>query len=240
MNLGDTIYRLRTEKNMSQGDLADALGVSRQSVSKWENGNATPDLDKLVKLAKLFGVTLDELVGSQEAPTDACSASVASAKPNIIYIEKSVLPAISRHHIIGAVLILCSLIYGLILSNDGYHLVLILLLASPVALCGVLFLVTHTPLLFSGWVLVAAGWCHFLIIFHRWENHPFLILLGVAAVIVMILLTVRAHLSRRIHIPLWLWMAGGILLAALFLLLCMNCIPSVGVSEVEHSAVPVG
>lgn len=68
MNLGETIYRLRTEKNMSQGDLADALGVSRQSVSKWENGNATPDLDKLVRMAKLFGVTLDSLVDEQ-APT---------------------------------------------------------------------------------------------------------------------------------------------------------------------------
>ena len=66
MNLGETIYRLRTEKNMSQGDLADALGVSRQSVSKWENGNAIPDLEKLVKMSKLFGVTLDALVGESE------------------------------------------------------------------------------------------------------------------------------------------------------------------------------
>lgn len=38
MDLGGTIYRLRTERNLSQGDLAEALGVSRQSVSKWETG----------------------------------------------------------------------------------------------------------------------------------------------------------------------------------------------------------
>ena len=38
MNLGETIYRLRTERNMSQGDLAEALEVSRQSISKWETG----------------------------------------------------------------------------------------------------------------------------------------------------------------------------------------------------------
>ena len=38
MDLSGTIYRLRTEQNMSQGDLAEALGVSRQSVSKWETG----------------------------------------------------------------------------------------------------------------------------------------------------------------------------------------------------------
>ena len=63
MRLAQTIYQLRIQKGMSQGDLAEALEVSRQSVSKWENGGATPDLDKLVKLSALFGVTLDELTG---------------------------------------------------------------------------------------------------------------------------------------------------------------------------------
>lgn len=62
MELGENIYRLRTEQRMSQGDLAEALDVSRQSVSKWETGSAVPELDKLVKMSKLFGVTLDELV----------------------------------------------------------------------------------------------------------------------------------------------------------------------------------
>lgn len=67
MSLAENIYHYRTERNMSQLDLADALEVSRQSVSKWETGAAVPELDKLVKMAKLFGVTLDELV-SGEAP----------------------------------------------------------------------------------------------------------------------------------------------------------------------------
>lgn len=63
MNLGENIYRLRTEQNLSQGDLADALDVSRQSVSKWENNSAVPELDKLIRLAQIFSVTLDELTG---------------------------------------------------------------------------------------------------------------------------------------------------------------------------------
>ena len=63
MSLGENIYRLRTKKNMSQGDLADAMEISRQSVSKWENNSATPDLEKLIKMSELFEVTLDELVG---------------------------------------------------------------------------------------------------------------------------------------------------------------------------------
>ena len=62
MNLGETIYNLRKEKKLSQGDLAEQLSVSRQSVSKWENNSAVPDLDKLVKLSTIFGVSLDELV----------------------------------------------------------------------------------------------------------------------------------------------------------------------------------
>lgn len=66
MNLGERIYTLRTERNLSQGDLADALEVSRQSISKWENNNSVPDLDKLVRLSTLFGVSLDELVKGEK------------------------------------------------------------------------------------------------------------------------------------------------------------------------------
>lgn len=56
MNLGEKIYELRMKKNLSQGDVADALDVSRQSVSKWENNSAVPDLDKIIKLAELFAL----------------------------------------------------------------------------------------------------------------------------------------------------------------------------------------
>ena len=62
MNLGETIYKLRTEKGLSQGNLADMLEVSRQSISKWENNSAVPELDKLMKLSEIFNITLDELV----------------------------------------------------------------------------------------------------------------------------------------------------------------------------------
>ena len=65
MSLGERIYRLRTEKNLSQGDLAERLEVSRQSVSKWENNNAVPDLEKIIALSEIFEVTLDELVKGQ-------------------------------------------------------------------------------------------------------------------------------------------------------------------------------
>ena len=82
MRLAQTIYTLRTQKGMSQGDLADALEVSRQSVSKWETGGATPDLDKLVKMSELFGVTLDELVTGDASFRSEKSAHISTIRRN--------------------------------------------------------------------------------------------------------------------------------------------------------------
>ena len=62
MSLSEKILKLRAARGMSQGDLAEQLGVSRQSVSKWETGQSVPDLDKIIKLADLFGVTTDYLL----------------------------------------------------------------------------------------------------------------------------------------------------------------------------------
>ena len=71
MDLGERLYQLRKARNLSQGEVADALGVSRQSVSKWETNTSVPELDKLVKLGELFGLTLDELVKGEAAPAPA-------------------------------------------------------------------------------------------------------------------------------------------------------------------------
>ena len=59
MQLNDKILLLRKKKGWSQEQLADQVGVSRQSVSKWESGNAMPDLDKIVVLSRIFNVTTD-------------------------------------------------------------------------------------------------------------------------------------------------------------------------------------
>ena len=71
MDLGERLYQLRKARNLSQGEVANTLGVSRQSVSKWENNTSVPELDKLVKLGELFGLTLDELVKGEAASAPA-------------------------------------------------------------------------------------------------------------------------------------------------------------------------
>ena len=77
MTLGENIARLRAERRLSQGDLADALGVSRQSVSKWETDASVPELDKLVRLSELFGVTLDRPVKAEETHNVSLARTVA-------------------------------------------------------------------------------------------------------------------------------------------------------------------
>lgn len=61
-NLGERLYELRTKHEMSQGDLAEKLDVSRQTISKWENNMSIPELDKIISLSNVFDVTVDYLV----------------------------------------------------------------------------------------------------------------------------------------------------------------------------------
>ena len=69
VEFSEKLMTLRRRAGLSQEQLADRLGVTRQSVSKWEGGAAMPELGKLVALADLFGVTLDDLVRDErEAP----------------------------------------------------------------------------------------------------------------------------------------------------------------------------
>lgn len=68
MTLGARLQELRLRHGMSQDALADKLGVSRQAVSKWERDEATPDLDKIIKLSELYGISLDALLKEEPQP----------------------------------------------------------------------------------------------------------------------------------------------------------------------------
>lgn len=62
MTLGEKIYRLRSKQGLSQEAFGDSLGVSRQSVSKWETDQSQPELEKIVAISNLFGVSTDYLL----------------------------------------------------------------------------------------------------------------------------------------------------------------------------------
>lgn len=64
--ISEQLRKYRTARGMTQEELAEKLFVSRQAISKWEKGEANPDLDNVVKLARIFEVSLDELVLAKE------------------------------------------------------------------------------------------------------------------------------------------------------------------------------
>ena len=63
------IKELREEFQLTQKELADKIGNVQRNVSNWENGTSEPDCETLVRLADVFGITLDELFGRNENPT---------------------------------------------------------------------------------------------------------------------------------------------------------------------------
>ncbi len=65
IKLADRLVSLRKENKLSQEALAEKLGLSRQSISKWERAEASPDTDNLIALADLYGMSLDELLGNE-------------------------------------------------------------------------------------------------------------------------------------------------------------------------------
>ena len=142
MTLGEKIYQYRTQKNLSQGDLADALNVSRQSISKWENNGAVPELDKLVKLSEIFGVTLDELVLDKKAPD-------AVEETKVVYVEKRS----GSSKTAGVVLLCFAVLVWLLVSLLG-DVLAGLVLASPFLACGLICLLAkkHTGL-WCTWVV---------------------------------------------------------------------------------------
>ena len=146
MNLGENIYRLRTGKGMSQDALANALEVSRQSVSKWENNSAVPELEKLMNMASIFGVTLDELVGQTEPLPQASPAPVPT--PEVTQTSPG-------RRTLGAILLCFGLIATLLLSILG-GLIIGILVGLPFTLVGCVLLSDSRDPLFSAlWVLFA-------------------------------------------------------------------------------------
>lgn len=62
MNLGEKLFELRKSKNLTQDDVAEKLNVTRQTVSKWETNQSTPDFDKILPLCELYGISPNELL----------------------------------------------------------------------------------------------------------------------------------------------------------------------------------
>lgn len=93
MNVAERIQYLRKAKGMSQEELANRIGVSRQAVSKWESEQSMPDLEKIVLMSDLFGVTTDYLLKGIE-PAGAPGQNTRELAGKILYIASAAFIAI--------------------------------------------------------------------------------------------------------------------------------------------------
>lgn len=76
MKFGENLYNLRKKSKMSQEDLAEKLDVSRQSISKWENGSAYPEMNRILELCKIFKCKLNDLVNGSIIDIDSLDEEV--------------------------------------------------------------------------------------------------------------------------------------------------------------------
>ncbi len=98
MKLSDKLIELRKENNWSQEDLAEKLDVSRQAISRWENGSALPDVQNILWLSKLFNVTTDYLLNDDyESDRDIPAVKSANKEAENLYVKKK------YYHLVAAI-----------------------------------------------------------------------------------------------------------------------------------------
>ena len=123
MEFNNKLYELRKQKGLSQEELANKLNVSRQTVSKWELGDSTPDMEKLIVLSDLFEISLDELVlGKIPEPQQAAKT------PDVINtIEEKVLTEKNKKTARKGLKI-AAILFGIMLAVDVISMIVYFLL----------------------------------------------------------------------------------------------------------------
>ena len=120
MKLPDKIIKCRKANGWSQEDFAEKLNVSRQAISRWENGSALPDEQNILQISKLFHVTTDYLLNDDyESDTDIPAVQTATREMEKLFSKKK------RLHLISAICFTISVFWsmmGLVNSTNDIHL----------------------------------------------------------------------------------------------------------------------
>lgn len=157
MTLGEKISALRNQHEMSQGDLAEKMNVSRQSISKWETDTSVPELDKLIQLSKVFHITLDELVKGDFPPAHEESENTeAEHKTPTQPVQVIVQKTVSTQKVIGFILLGIGLLCCLLALVFGSGL---LIIGGYIIFCSVICLLVKK---YAGLII---GWITILLIF---------------------------------------------------------------------------
>lgn len=92
MKFNERLTKLRKEKGLSQEELAEKINVSRQTVSKWELGTTTPEMDKLSQLAGMFGISVDALISEENDNTEATANKTSSNSAQYVGVDEKYIP----------------------------------------------------------------------------------------------------------------------------------------------------
>ena len=166
MTLGERIAYYRGALGLSQGELAEKLGVSRQAVSKWETDAGLPDLDRLIALSGLYNITLDELVkGTAPSPAPADRAQAAAFPPEAspAAAEK---PASGGQKTVGYILLGVGLLCAVLAMFLNWAL---LIPAGYLLICAVLCLTLRR---YAGRVILGGTVYAVLLTCQRWTGMP--------------------------------------------------------------------
>ena len=96
MSIGERISQLRAEQNISQGQLADMLEISRQAVSKWENDQSSPDTIRLIKLADILNTDVEYLATGRKSYARRPPVVVKSVETIEKVVEKPVIQVVEK------------------------------------------------------------------------------------------------------------------------------------------------
>lgn len=133
MTLGERIKEFRYMEGLSQEGLAEKLNVSRQAITKWESDNGVPDIDNLVSLSRLMGITLDELVLGEQKDVEEIKEVAIKQRTNNCRVYLIAVGGFSFANICW----LISLVLNVANGNDlaaVLNMITILMLSFPIGI----------------------------------------------------------------------------------------------------------
>lgn len=113
MSLGEKLQKLRKARNLSQEELAAELSVTRQTVSKWELDQSTPELSLLAQISDIFGVTTDYLI--KETTSDAAAPKKESISETEVLIARKLMTEKQSARLTLCIVLLCIGLAGMLL-----------------------------------------------------------------------------------------------------------------------------
>lgn len=123
MKFNEKLIKLRKSAGLSQEELGNRLDVARQTVSKWELGETTPEMDKLVELSNLFNVSMDEMAKETEIP-EVIARELDHKKIDSVYNDVGKAKKVIKHYVIifGTIAIIIAIILINFFVRTAFHL----------------------------------------------------------------------------------------------------------------------